>query len=208
MIVLQLEIIVLCIQDSKTFSIYLSSSSRWLNITGFLLLPAGLPSAFFRISHHYRYQVSILWMPGESSFFEKTQTNKHFLVSSSFSVHLYFVEVKSWGRGDLVLLSVSLGVSVSWAAQLVPAVGAAQSFQPGRFNSHCGAEISLYKYKYLKVFHAGGEIWMQGQSIKCMGDVALKCSTSKKSRIEALKGCADAQKVLQTQVFIYICSQG
>lgn len=39
-------------------------------------------------------------------------------------------------------------------------------------------------------------------------DIGLKCFTSKKCRIQALKGCADAQKVLQTQVFIRICSQG
>lgn len=41
-----------------------------------------------------------------------------------------------------------------------------------------------------------------------MGDIGLKCFTSKKSRIQALKGCADAQKVLQTQVFIQSCTQG
>lgn len=208
MIVLQLEITVLYIQGSKMFSIYLSSLTRWLNITGFLLKLARLSSAFFRVSCCYRYQVGILWMPGKSCFLKKNQPTKPFLVSSSFSVRLYFVWSKILGQGWFGPCSVSLGVSHGQPSWCYCGDSPVFPFSQAGINSHWGGGISLYNYKYLKVFHAGGEIWTQGQSIKCMGDVALKCFTSKKSRIEALKECGDAQKVLQTQVFIYICSQG
>lgn len=186
------------------FSIYLSSSSTWLDITGFLLQPARLPSASFRISHCYRYQ----WMPGKSYFFKKPNQTNLFLVSFSFSVDLYFVWSKILRQGWSGPCSVCLGVSHGQPSWCLLWWQPGVTFQLAGINSHWGAEISLYNYKYLEVFYAEGEIWTQGQSIKYMGDVAFKCFTSKKSRIQALKGCAEAQKVLQTQVFIRICSQG
>lgn len=129
----------------------------------FLLQPAGLPCAFFRISHCYRYQVSILWMPGRSSFLKKTHPNKPFLVSSSFSVHLYFVWSKILGQGWSGTCSVSLGVSLGQPSWCLLWWQPSVSFQPGRYQFPLRCWNCFLQYKYLKVFHAGGEIWTQGQ---------------------------------------------
>lgn len=174
-----------------------------------------LPIATSKIAICIFQDFTLLQVPGRHSvnawkefFSKKTQPSKPFWwVPVSLFTSLLF-EVKSWGRGDLVLALFLLERLMGSPARACCGGSPVSPFSQAGINSHWGAEISLYSYKYLKVFRAGGEIWTQGQTIKCMGDVALKRSASKKSRIQALKGCADARKVLQTRVVIRICSQG
>lgn len=134
-------------------------------------------------------------------------------MSSSSSVNLDFVWNKILGQRWSGTCSIYLWVphgQPSWClVWWQPGV----SFQPCtyRFPSSCWNFSLLFPTttNTLKSFMLEARSERRVKPSNGWGTLPWSASLQRKiCRIQALKGCADARKVLQAQVFIHICSHG
>ena len=141
-----------CMQGSKMFSIYLSSSSRWMNVKGFISQPARLLSACFRISPSHRHHVGILWVPGRRLIYLFVCLLKKPFWWAPVPLWAWILfEMKSWGRGDLVRARFASECLMGSPAGAWCGNGLVSPFSRAHTGSHPAAEISLCFFLQLQI---------------------------------------------------------